>query len=160
MYIYYSLAVWRLGKNYPSKCQHSPMCISSPDAPLSSKSVCSLAWSLFALWCVKKTLKLTSKWNLISSSQLASAPGYRISVNWQKPKTKMSLLTPFPPSLQIPTPSSSEVFPKCTLKSFFSLSLQHHHPSTLTWSIATGIPLQPSSPPEISLKIWSSHFSA
>lgn len=159
MYIYYSSSVWRLGKNYPSKCQHSPMCISSPDAPLSSKSVCSLAWSSFALWCVKTPQTyIQIELDLFLPTCFCPRPPHLSKRH--KPKTKMSLLTPFPPSFQISTPSPSEVLPKCTLKSSFSLSLQHNHPSTLTWSTATGIPLQPSSPPERSLKIWSCHFSA
>ena len=58
MCIYYSSAVWRPGENYPPKCQHSQICTSSPDAPLSSRSVCSFVCSLFPLWCVKGTSNL------------------------------------------------------------------------------------------------------
>lgn len=42
---------------------------------------------------------------------------------WHKAKTKIPLLTPFPPSLQIPNPSHSEVLPNIPYNSFLFLSI-------------------------------------
>lgn len=96
-------------------------CCSSPDAPLSSRPVCPFACTSFPLWCVKGTWNLHQKWNLIFSSQPASAAGFHISVNGtrQNQNTFINTFPSFSPNtLSIPQRGASKTY----LKILFSFS--------------------------------------
>lgn len=89
------------GRTNP-KWQQSKICTSSPDTPLSPRSVCPFVCSSFPLWCVKGTSE-------VHQNEMSwFCPKLPHLHKWHKPKTK-TLLTPFPPSLQIPYPPQSEV---------------------------------------------------